>query len=146
MLASRPLSRRPGGRLLAIGHLADAYPTCKIVISIHVGQAGVQIGNACCKPFITRFFHSAHSSALGELYTVEHGLSVRRTTFWAFDSLLSLLSAGWTFGGKFPIRERWRVLDVLLRYADCCHPFAKKAFSLLCRNRPRQICATIDLR
>lgn len=31
------------------------------VISIHVGQAGVQIGNACW-----------------ELYTLEHGLSVSR--------------------------------------------------------------------
>lgn len=105
MVASRPLCRRPGGRLLAIGHLADAYPTCKIVISIHVGQAGVQIGNACCKPFITRIFHSAHSSALGELYTVEHGLSVRRTMFWVFDRVLSLLSAGRTFSRKFPISE-----------------------------------------
>lgn len=37
---------------------ADAYPTCKIVISIHVGQAGVQIGNACCKPPTPKSFIS----------------------------------------------------------------------------------------
>ena len=102
-IASRPLCRRPAGCLLTIEHLADAYPTFKLVISIHVGQAGVQIGNACCKPFITRILHFAHSSALGELYTVEHGLSVRRTMFWMFDRVLSLLSAGWTLSGKFPI-------------------------------------------
>jgi hypothetical protein len=59
------------------GVSADAYPTRKIVISIHVGQAGVQIGNACCKPFTTRILHSAYFSTPGELYTVEHGLSVR---------------------------------------------------------------------
>jgi len=30
------------------------------VISVHVGQAGVQIGNACCKPFaLTNDQHNA---------------------------------------------------------------------------------------
>lgn len=55
------------------------------VISIHIGQAGVQIGNACCK--LTRYHPSSAVCSYentGELYTLEHGLSVER------DSLLLL--------------------------------------------------------
>lgn len=49
------------------------------VISVHVGQAGVQIGNACCERsfyFIYRVLTISHRYAPGELYTLEHGLSV----------------------------------------------------------------------
>ena len=46
------------------------------VISIHVGQAGVQIGNACCEPSFSLYLSRAHHHT-GELYTLEHGLSVR---------------------------------------------------------------------
>lgn len=74
------------------------------VISVHVGQAGVQIGNACCELFFQlqpSFCHrherrdgrralpcfyrqnipyekwrDADPINPGELYTVEHGLSV----------------------------------------------------------------------
>jgi tubulin alpha len=73
------------------------------VISVHVGQAGVQIGNACCMsflvllppsffPFVCSVLHRHMTRQLGgqnlfmwydllirlsgELYTVEHGLSV----------------------------------------------------------------------
>ena len=52
------------------------------VISVHVGQAGVQIGNACCKPahsyIIYRFNQLIY--AAGELYTAEHGLGVSPAT------------------------------------------------------------------
>jgi hypothetical protein len=80
------------------------------VISVHVGQAGVQIGNACCKyyalsgarfpkkllekicrsvvfPCFSSFckLHVEHEADVviiaGELYTVEHGLSVNRISF-----------------------------------------------------------------
>ena len=53
------------------------------VISVHVGQAGVQIGNACCKPANysnicpCQFNKSIYAS--GELYTAEHGLGVSST-------------------------------------------------------------------
>lgn len=52
------------------------------VISVHVGQAGVQIGNACCEfPAIcchgfVRLTVKCYDTK-GELYTLEHGLSVR---------------------------------------------------------------------
>jgi tubulin alpha len=45
------------------------------VISIHVGQAGVQIGNACCMCFLIFTRSSVLIDAQGELYTLEHGLS-----------------------------------------------------------------------
>jgi tubulin alpha len=50
------------------------------VISIHVGQAGVQIGNACCTfalfPSRCGYTCLILTVRVGELYTVEHGLSV----------------------------------------------------------------------
>ena len=57
-------------------------PTMREVISIHVGQAGVQIGNACCEYLCPRLssrsIRSLSDNALptGELYTIEHGLTV----------------------------------------------------------------------
>jgi tubulin alpha len=66
------------------------------VISVHVGQAGVQIGNACCEPlFYTFYFLSScpHRlfSFLGELYTLEHGLSVRISIPYLFPRVLTTL-------------------------------------------------------
>lgn len=84
------------------------------VISVHVGQAGVQIGNACCKFSKILFIMSKYAWELdskrktrridlykcfwllnkwrdtdsiifeGELYTVEHGLSVSRLFSYSF--------------------------------------------------------------
>jgi hypothetical protein len=77
--------------------------TMREVISVHVGQAGVQIGHACCKsqtqfslifppprheiilPNARSYFLLNYDShidvsilfCVGELYTVEHGLTVR---------------------------------------------------------------------
>jgi hypothetical protein len=49
------------------------------VISLHVGQAGVQIGNACCeRSFSLNLSRAYHPT--GELYTLEHGLSVRTSS------------------------------------------------------------------
>ncbi|KAF7288270.1 Tubulin alpha chain [Mycena chlorophos] len=48
------------------------------VISIHVGQAGVQIGNACCEPRPRAPRCRVSSLFSRELYTLEHGLSVPR--------------------------------------------------------------------
>ena len=52
------------------------------VISVHVGQAGVQIGNACCEfsailGTLLLVSSCKHYDSKGELYTLEHGLSVR---------------------------------------------------------------------
>ncbi|CAA9994403.1 unnamed protein product [Nesidiocoris tenuis] len=61
-LSSDPLGRRPGGKKAAIlltaltGSTAGVY-TERECLSVHVGQAGVQIGNACW-----------------ELYCLEHGI------------------------------------------------------------------------
>ena len=63
------------------------------VISVHVGQAGVQIGNACCeRPFsldLSRAYHLS-SFTTGELYTLEHGLSVRITDLSSSPKALKL--------------------------------------------------------
>ena len=52
------------------------------VISVHVGQAGVQIGNACCKSYFMLCVDNKLLViyAAGELYTAEHGLGVSSTT------------------------------------------------------------------
>jgi tubulin alpha len=55
------------------------------VISVHVGQAGVQIGNACCKSSHSvahKTFCSRLTFCVGELYTLEHGLSVSIGPLW----------------------------------------------------------------
>ena len=49
------------------------------VISLHVGQAGVQIGNACCERSFSLDLSRAYHHT-GELYTLEHGLSVRNSS------------------------------------------------------------------
>ena len=49
------------------------------VISLHVGQAGVQIGNACCERSFSLDLSRAYHQT-GELYTLEHGLSVRNSS------------------------------------------------------------------
>lgn len=48
------------------------------VISVHVGQAGVQIGNACCELswYLRTILYQQSFWLAGELYTLEHGLSV----------------------------------------------------------------------
>ena len=45
----RACSRRPSGLCLSPPHTLSSPSTMREVISVHVGQAGVQIGNACCK-------------------------------------------------------------------------------------------------
>lgn len=50
------------------------------VISLHVGQAGVQIGNACCERSFSLDCRVLTYHHTGELYTLEHGLSVRTSS------------------------------------------------------------------
>jgi hypothetical protein len=46
------------------------------VISVHVGQAGVQIGNACCEFFSPLFFLAFHVFFCREGYTLKRVVSV----------------------------------------------------------------------
>lgn len=64
------------------------------VISVHVGQAGVQIGNACCKSLWRYAFTCSIDStrSTGELYTAEHGLGVSSTfcADWHISDMLDV--------------------------------------------------------
>lgn len=73
------------------------------VISLHVGQAGVQIGNACCECIVSKrvaqkkkrasgaLIYAYFLCVKGELYTAEHGLSVTSFLFILIRLLITSL-------------------------------------------------------